>query len=564
MTEPVQPDQGTDASGEQSIDPSAVEEVMRLMAKFQRAIMLYKPNNPVYQEAAEHLNGALEHLWTGMDELFLRVRDGGFNWQGHVVLEEPSKGDSLSWVLYKDGVLAVRITPGAEERELVRFLNLIHTVRTLPEDAEDDFRILLWAQNYEKIKCELAIIAHEDARPMEVSAQSETPPPSEKDVRRAVALEIEGPEGMVSLDEVDSTLHFLDDSEIEDLTVEIEHEYARDLRTNVLSMLFDVLELERDHDVGDNVVAILEEFLPYLLGLGDVHAVAYILREAHTVTERAGRLEEVLRERLAAFAAKLSDPGALDQLLQTLEKSAVAPADEDLARLFGELQPQALDTVLDWLPRLGDGRARELLIYAADQLATAHPCAVDNALTSEESGIVLAALSVVTRLSLKTVGPEIEDLSSHREIDVRRALADALAAVATPNAFLQLELLLDDVDRDVRIRAARHLRQHADALSHIEATISSRALRSADLSEKLAFFETYAALAGDAALPRLRSLLATGWWLSRKVDAETRACAVKALGVIATKEARKLLKRMKNEKDPLVRTAVREALQDSR
>ena len=108
---------------------------MRLMAKCQRAIILYQPNNPVYQEATEKLQAALRQLWSQMDELLLRVRDDGFTWQGHDVLEEPSKGDSMAWVLYKDGGMAVRMTPGTEDEELIEFLDLIHNVRTLPDDA---------------------------------------------------------------------------------------------------------------------------------------------------------------------------------------------------------------------------------------------------------------------------------------------------------------------------------------------------------------------------------------------------------------------------------------------
>lgn len=553
MTEPV--------NVEQDIDLAPVEELMRLMALCQRAIILYKPNNPVYQEAAKNLQTALQKLWTQMEELLLRVRDDGFTWHEHVVLTERSKSDSIAWVLYKDGVIAIRITPGAEEEELLRFLNMIHTVRTLPEDAEDDFRTLLWAGDYQKIKCDLAGVGYEGtARPLERSDHFEAAP-APTNVRQAVARAVERPEGIVSIEDFDSTLYFLDDDEVHYLNDEIEREYSRDVRSNVLAMLFDVLELEREPAVADDVVSILDEFLPYLLGVGDIHAVSYIVREAHTVTERAGRLEAGLRDRLTAFAAKVAEPDALDQLLQTLDRSEVAPADEDLAGLFGELQPQAIETALAWLPRLGNDRAKELLAYAIDQLAIAHPEAVNQAFASEDETVVLGALSLVTRLNLQTDGPEIEQLSSHRESEVRQALADALGAVATPNSFLQLEGLLDDTEREVRIRAVRHLRHQRDALPRITAAISGKTLRSADLTEKRAFFETFGILAGDAGVGRLRLLLRTGWF-RHKVDAETRACAAMALGQVASKEARNVLKKLRNDKEPLVRNAVNKALQE--
>ncbi len=533
---------------------------MRLMAKCQRAIILYQPNNPVYQEATENLQAALRQLWTQMDELLLRVRDDGFTWHGHDVLEEPSKGDSMAWVLYKDGVMAVRMTPGTEDEELIEFLDLIHNVRTLPDDAEDDLRTLLWAKDFQKIKCDLAVIGTDNARPLERSEHFEAAP-APGSVQQVVAREIELPEGFVALEDIDSDLYFLDEAEVRYLNGEIEREYEADLPTNVLSMLFDIIELEREPAVADDVVAILDEFLPYLLGVGDIHAVSYILREARTVTERAGRLEEGMRDRLAAFAAKISHPEALDQLLETLNESETLPADEDLAGLFAQLQPQALETVIMWLPRLESVRARELLGSTADRLAIGHPAAVSEILASEDQETVLAGLGLVTRLSLEIGGPEIEDLSSHNDTDVRRALADALGAVGTPEAMMQLESLLDDGAREVRIRAVKQLEHHPDALPRIEAIALAKPMRSKDLSEKRAFFETYGNLVGEKGVARLRPLLTKRLFRFR-ADPQTRACAAMALGEIGTAESVAVLEKAKKDKEPLVRAAVNEALKE--
>jgi HEAT repeat protein len=313
--------------------------------------------------------------------------------------------------------------------------------------------------------------------------------------------------------------------------------------------------------VADDVVAILDEFLPYLLGVGDIHAVSYILREARTVTERAGRLEEGMRDRLAAFAAKISHPEALDQLLETLNESETLPADEDLAGLFAQLQPQALETVIMWLPRLESVRARELLGSTADQLAIGHPAVVSEILASEDQETVLAGLGLVTRLSLKIGGPEIEDLSSHNDTDVRRALADALGAVGTPEAMMQLESLLDDGAREVRIRAAKQVGHHPDALPRIEAIALGKPMRSKDLSEKRAFFETYGNLVGEKGVARLRPLLTKRLFRFR-ADPQTRACAAMALGEIGTAESVAVLEKAKKDKEPLVRAAVNEALKE--
>src|SRR3989441_4913216 len=97
-------------------------------------------------------------------------------------------------------------------------------------------------------------------------------------------------EGLVSVDDFDTTLYFLDDKEIDYLHKEVEREYQQDLRRNVLSMLFDLLELQTYGTVRAELISIVENFIPYLLGAGDFRSVAFVLRETRNVLQRAREL----------------------------------------------------------------------------------------------------------------------------------------------------------------------------------------------------------------------------------------------------------------------------------
>src|SRR2546422_9021565 len=85
-------------------------------------------------------------------------------------------------------------------------------------------------------------------------------------------------EGLVSIDEFDTTLCFLEGKEVDCLKQDVEREYSQDLRRNVLSMLFDLLELQTYGTVRAELISIVENFIPYLLGAGDFRSVAFILR----------------------------------------------------------------------------------------------------------------------------------------------------------------------------------------------------------------------------------------------------------------------------------------------
>ena len=129
----------------------------------------------------------------------------------------------------------------------------------------------------------------------------------------------------------------------------------------------------------------------------------------------------------------------------------------------------------------------------------------------------------------------------------------------------QLEQAVEDPDRDVRIAAVRVLaaRSHRNVLRRVEAAVDGKALRQADLTEKMAFFEAYGVLAGASGVERLSGmLLSVGGFLKRKEDPETRACAAMALGKIGNPEARAVLEQATKEKDVLVRNAVNKALRE--
>src|SRR5690606_15949022 len=93
-----------------------------------------------------------------------------------------------------------------------------------------------------------------------------------------------------------------------------------------------------------------------------------------------------------------------------------------------------------------------------------------------------------------------------------------------------------------------------------EEILEGKALREADLTEKLAFFEAYARLAGVAGIPLLERILHSRGLLGRRPPAELRACAATALGHIPAPAARACLERARDESDPVVRGAVLRAL----
>jgi hypothetical protein len=553
------------ADAGRDVDTAPVETLLQTLLKGLRAAQLYLPNNPVYQTAIENVRKAFPPVWDLTEQLTLAVLETDLKWEGQVVLSQP-RNESLAWLLFKDGVRSLRLDRGVEDEELVRLLQVINKGRNLPGDAQDDLLTLLWEQDFQFIKYDFVELATEDQRQIQ---------PEEREqvvvTREAIAEEAEEEEapderlsGIVRLEEFDSTLYFLDEKDIAYLRAEIDREYEQDLRTNTLTILFDLFELQPFPAVRAEILSILENFIPYLLGVGDYRAVAYLLRDLRVVIDRSRELLPEHRTALNELPARLSRPDVVGQLLQSLDEAPTLPVEQDLSDLFRELRPEALEAILDWMPRLHAEPVRNLLGAAVQRIAAAHPDAVTKALGSENRAVVLATIQLAGRLRLPPTVPALGQLLIDGAPEYRVGVVEALAAIGTPSAMQQLENAVTDAARDVRVAAVRVLgsRRHRAALPKVESMTFGRDLRAADLSEKTAFFEAFGLLAGADGVSRLVPLLEPGGGLfKKKADPETRACAAMALGKIGSPEARQALEAAIQDKDPLVRNAVGRALE---
>lgn len=553
---------------------------MQIVSKGMRATQLYLPNNPVYQRAVDNIRGAFRQVWQATDDLIFDIGETEMRWEDQAVYSQAQRNESIAWTLYKDGVRSLTFKPGVEDAEIVRFLAVLHQAKNLQADAPDDLLTLLWAEDFQFVNYTFRELVTDNAVAIE---RGETAPPvggsgggptgeatgrgtDPSTVRRQV--EEEAPpkrEGLVSVDDFDTTLYFLDDKEIEYLHKEVEREYAQDLRRNVLAMLFDLLELQTYGTVRSELISILENFIPYLLGAGDFRSVAFILRESKVIQQRARELIPEHREILESLPTRLSQPEALAQLLQSLDEAAGHPSEEELSDLFTELRAEALATLMGWLPKLSNERVRELVKNAAERLATTHTAEVLKALGSDDPAVQLEMVRLAGRLKLPGAADGMGPLLERGDRELKLMVVEALTTIGSPNAVRLLEQAIDDSDRDVRIAAVKFLGQrgHRNAFPRIEAAVLGNKLKDADLTEKMTFFEAYGALAGATGIPVLEKILVPkGGMLSRKEDPETRACAAMALGKIRVPAARDVLQKVMQDKEPLVRNAVSRALRE--
>jgi hypothetical protein len=546
---------------------SQVAELIQGVVKALRAYHMYLPNNPIYQRATENLRSAFIPVWGVLDDLVLTVAETDFVWEEQVVYHQLNKSESLAWGLFKDGMRSLTLRRGAELEELPRLLETINQARFLPADAGDDLLTLLWEQEFQLIEYHFVEFFGEGGGALPAqTGQYPAGGDQEAASRRHQQAAQEAPprpKGVVDLEEFDSTLYFLDETEINYVAREVEQEYSRDIRASALNVLFDLVELEADAAIRGEIIGVLEQLFPNLLNARDFRTAAAMLREAKTLIQRAPGLMPEQGQRLDAFVAKLSEPAIVSQLVQSLDEASSLAAAPEVAEVFRELRPSALEPSLTWLPRLSSAPLRTLLEGVADRLAGSNTGEVLRILRDPASEALGAVISLCGRLGLHQAVPGLGENVGHRDPAIRLVTVQTLAQLGTPAALALVDQAIEDPDRGVRLTAVRAVgaRGYKGALRRVESVVLGKQVKEMDLTEKMAFFEAYGSIAGPAGLKPLTGMLHARGLLKRE-PSETRACAAIALGKIRTPEAREALQRAADDKDLVVKNAVSRALRD--
>jgi hypothetical protein len=555
--------------GEQPPFPLAyAAEIARNLSRAVKAHQLYLPNNPMRAKADESLRTAFDVLWRHTDTMVLEVGETEFRCAGQTIYEEPGKtSESIPWTFYKDGVRELVMRKGFERSDLKVLLDLLQRVRAVGNRDDDDLLTLMWEEEFANLEYRYVEPGGDVAYdPLEAGATTDefTIHPGEHPGPARLASSV--PAGaVVRMEDFDSTLYFLDDREIEYLRDEIAREFSVDLRPSIVAALLDTFEQHPEHAVREEVAGLVEYLLILLLSGSNVRGAAFLLRELATTVERTPQLDDTLRRRLADLPERLSEPAALSQLLETVDLMPGSVPQVDLPELFALLRPAGLETIFLFLARSQNPALRTLLEGAADRLAAQHTGELVRLIGSAEPSVALEAMQRAGSMKTAVAVPAlarvlVEGLTTELRLSAVLALGD----IGSPGALQALERAIDDSERDIRIAAVRALatRGYRAALPRIERAVRGKTLRSSNLTEKLAFFEAYGALAGEAAIQYLDQVLNGRSALGRREDAELRACAAAGLSRIRSDRALEVLGRASTDRDILVRNAVARGMRE--
>ena len=570
---PAEPEDWTEG------DDLPVVEVRGLfivLGKALRAFQLYDENNPVRRRFVTSLREAFEQLWQEVEGLNLAVEEDRILLVGEEVYRSSSRSDSLAFLLYKDGIRDVTFLPGVEGSEVDKILGVFQRAKMLKTAEADDLVTMLWEQDLEFFTCrcvdqitEGAVLpttqAEEERAALDQVLQGEAQDSqAAEDGAGGQADTAEGkpPPPKIGQD-FSPTLYALDPDEKEQLRRALASEMSRDVRHDVLAALFDRLEEAGYPDRKSEILKILRELLPNLLSRGAVEYAANVLEELAAVRAEPGVLDEVRQRECDEVLDDLSSTETLEELVRALQDGTIDVPVDVLGRLLKFLRAGALPVLLGAAEQEEIPGLKDTLRGAVHGIASENPEGVLALLDHADPVVTSGAVRLIGRMGMAEAAPSLVGLISHPDTDVRLALvetAELLRDVTTTDTLIDA---LSDAEPDVRVAAARALAtlRVETAAPALEALVTGKKIRQADLTEKIAIFESYALLGGAGAAEVLNELLNKKSFLGRREPSQIRASAARALGRAELPGAQEALRAAHDDADAVVRTAVRQALE---
>jgi len=557
------------APGGANLDAAAdvrvqVQEVLRGLAKAWRTHLLYEGSSPALDRIVEALRDTLRRTFAEVPFFTVAVEERELLWEGAVVYhgEDGPRGESvrenLAFTLYRDGVRELSLHRGFEREELDLLLAVLARVSRMRGEEQDDLLTLLWDHDWYHLRYRYVEALPEGA--VLPDGSGEPPRAVEAEAREEVQLA-----STVSPDDFRGALYFLDAEELRRLEAELAREMRRDLWDDVLNALFDRVE-----DGGalrqEQIVGILGDLLPILLGSGRLDTAARILGELVKIATGGRRMAAPVMKELRGLFEQLSDPATVAELVRTVEEAGPAVSEASLGALLTYFPPEALGPLLKAAETTASAAVRRTVHAATERLAGGAREHLARLLLEHDAAVAAGAARLVGRLRVATAAGDVARLLRRPEAAARLAAVEALQELRSAGASEALEGALEDADARVRVAAARALAalRYAPARARLEAALEGKRLREAELTERIAFFEAYGGLAGAEGVPVLERILNGRSWLGRRESPEIRACAARGLGKIRHPAAEKSLNAAAADPDPVVRTAVSHALKSLR
>ena len=548
----------------------ALQGLLRLLIKAQKALRLYEANNAIAHRLESDLYAKLFAHLEEEGSFELTVQEYKILFGDDEIYEGHDRNDSLAFTLFRDGIRRLSFHPGLEGHELHGFLSCLNRAGVHSKE-QDDLVTLLWEQDFKSIK----YFAIEDLK------DESTGPSLQEQLRSGTTGEGSGgatPDS-VSLKDLEQPNAYLPndacrlrEEEIEALRAELANQENEPYGALVVELAIELTLQERRREERERLVEGTVAIVDRLLQDGQLRELARLCEHLEGLADMLLANSEAvghLRERV--FRA-LGEADRVSNFLERVEHSrALKPS--ELTTFLARLGPSALRSLIPAMGRMSTSPYRRAV---ADAILAAKDGAVAELGRHMPSNgdlpdatLIRELVYILSHLPENQALPLAEQLLQAPDEATRREAMAVLGRFRGLRSGKICLRLLRDGDPEVRSAALDTLvRSGASELAKaiFDQSIADSAFEERSYLEQSRTFSAVAKLGGANALPWFIELVRPDerrWFASRK-ERQIIQAAVHGIYVVGTEESKSLLEQMASEGDRFVRAASQKQLSAER
>lgn len=535
----------------------AAKKVVAELLFLRKTHSLYPEDHSICVNTFDQFQRLIGKFLQTYGNLRFELKKNRLLFHGELIHIEEFEEGTFSYTLFRDGIRWVEIREGISSAEIKKFLTILNTYETLPEEPEGDLVTAFWEAELPHINYDVADMSWEAESEMNFTPSHN----SEGGSSDSSFLEEEGL-GIIPDMTISRELLEISSEEEKELQELVRIEEKRDPTADYLNVLFDSLLEDRNKENFESVLETLEEELREFLAVKNFDRTLVILESLQYILEQSPLDVPWTTEALEDFFLTVSSPQSLIPL-----QSAWADATSDEMKKIRDilllLRPEAIYTLAHILLLTTSLRMQQTLIDAMTNMASKDIRPLESLLndTSEEE-LLQKIVHILGNLEGKRPVKLLKKMAGHHSAKVRLEASKGLLK-RDPESIKKLFHLIDEDNESLHSFILDHLAAPGNSLAEdlLRDYLEKGHYRRTDDNHILACFRALGKCGSSPSLPFLRRVLFRQGWMPRFWKAAHRRGAAIALSAMETDEARHILEEAGRSFYPSVRGEAKRAIE---
>lgn len=532
----------------------SARELIKSLVKALKNFKIYLPNNPVHQKSLKDFYSKLSGHLEEFGDADLNITQYTISYQGQSVYENINRLESIAFRLFVDGIRQMTFLSGFTEEESSDLLEILGK-NLDSQNPDDDLVTLLWQKNFQHLRPQIIQDFFEDGT--EAAGEQKPGFALASGVSEMIASEVkkESVEAAkassgLSIEQTQAAQYAevfrLTEEEIARIKEEIKFESEKDLITEMINIIYSVLQVEKDEGFFSDLINLIVENTMLLLDSGDMIQAEKVIQLFAILKQQTPPLSSghmaILEKAIQAFG-RPENLGKMEKHLNELD-------DRHLKAFYvflSMLDSSAAFTIIDLLEKAKIRKTRKVLVDVLVESGKKDILPILNRLQGSPWFVIRNLIQVIGKIGNDAAVDSLKKLVSYPDERVRKELLTTLNLIWSENPKVREMAIpfLNDREIGIRKQALQMIQHHKEtkALPVLKRIIEDKGFALKEMEEKLLVYQALGKLGDSSLIPRCKEMLKSSFffWIKKTMKEEAALCAVMALKHEGSAEAVLLL-----------------------